>query len=74
MREDRALALIERGPSYAASDLVSERLVSEVHAPGDTLAKARHWMHMTGRKHNAAHLIYRAQRVVNPVRWSALTQ
>lgn len=74
MREDRALALIERGAAHAASDLVSERLVAEVHAPGEVLAKGRHWMHMTGRKHNAAYLIYRAQRVVNPVRWSALSQ
>ena len=71
---DRALALMERGASHAASDLVSERLVAEVHEPGNTLAKARHWMHMTSRKHNAAYLIYRAQRVVNPVRWSALTR
>ena len=74
MRQDRALALMERGASHAASDLVSERLVAEVHEPGNTLAKARHWMHMTSRKHNAAYLIYRAQRVVNPVRWSALTR
>ena len=48
--------------------------MAEVHEPGNTLAKAGHWMHMTSRKHNAAYLIYRAQRVVNPVRWSALTR
>ncbi len=62
------------GVTLTAHEMRELRLVRDVYPSGEAGPGVDKWMAQSIRRHNAAYLVYRAQRVVAPVRWSEITE
>lgn len=62
------------GVTLTAHQMRELRLVRDVFPVGEVTPGVDKWMAQTVRRHNAAYLVYRAQRVVAPVRWSEVAE